>query len=184
MNKDAIWDIYFNPVTLTTLSLLEETVLLGGHGDHLEIGTLFGGSAIATAMLKVRHGFSGQVFCIDPWDWNLLTSTMQEHCVCPPSPEIVMANAQLFGVADRVRVFKGKSNPLPGFQANFSTAYIDGDHTHKAVSADWYSVFPLVSKAVLFDDLWALTKLLQEQIDPNPEWTVKRQDGMALVIRR
>ena len=36
-------------------------------GDHLEIGTMWGGTAIIAALVKKNNGFKGQVIVIDPF---------------------------------------------------------------------------------------------------------------------
>jgi len=53
--------------------VLLEYVLKSGGGNHLEIGTLFGGSAIAVALLKNYYGQSGIVVCATIVMKNTLT---------------------------------------------------------------------------------------------------------------
>ena len=53
-------------IPLDNLDILLKYVLLAGGGNHLEIGTLFGGSAIAVALMKDDVEQTGIIVCVDP----------------------------------------------------------------------------------------------------------------------
>lgn len=185
-NKEMIG---FDPLTKETRPILERLIQLGGHGDHLEIGTLYGASAIYSALTKQLHDLRGRVFCIDPFDMDLLTETIIEKCVMLPTPEIVMDNALEAGVDGRLVIVQAKSDPFPLPCHRFATAYIDGDHSFEAVKRDWLNVSPLVDKAILFDDCqdWGdVYRLLHEVVEQDPEWTLEFIDKawMCLAVRK
>ena len=120
-------------------------------GDHVEIGTLHGGSAIVAALAKKEAGMPGMIYAIDPFGWA--EGQTQEGPV--PSPELVMSNAKLFGVEDRIVVFEQKHPPLPDEleDMEFDTAFIDGDHFYDAARDDWDNLKNRVRKYILFHDI-------------------------------
>ena len=112
-----------------------------GSGDHLEIGALWGGTAILAGLSRTCT-----VYCIDPMaedDPNGYRST----------PEGFETNIAAFGV-DAVLIQK-KSNPWPkeleGME--FGTALIDGDHGWRTVLWDWEHVSKVTRQYVIFHDL-------------------------------
>ena len=56
------------------LDILLECVERAGDGNYIEIGTLFGGSAISVALLKKWLSQEGLIFCVDP------LNSMLEKC--------------------------------------------------------------------------------------------------------
>ena len=44
--------------------VLAQMLLWAGHGDHLEIGTLFGGSAILSALTKIKYGLKAILYAL------------------------------------------------------------------------------------------------------------------------
>jgi hypothetical protein len=130
--------------------------VLSGDGDHCEIGTLWGGSAIVTAMLKQHYGMAGQVCCIDPFDGYYVGiypyAVPNDKLKVPVSIDIVLRNADMFGVAHRLEFIQAKSQPWPIDEHNFSSALIDGDHWGMAPLYDWLSLEDIVSKYIAFDN--------------------------------
>ena len=185
--SDPIWSKYLNPLTELNAYMLELAVLLGGHGDHLEIGTLFGASAIHAALTKKRNGLGGKVVCIDPFESDLLTPTIWAQCNdIAPTVEIVMSNATHFGVDDRIEIIQKKSNPLPFAGQRFATAYIDGDHSVEGVRADWNNLKKIVDVAVLLDDdktHMGTYKVAREDIAVDKDWKAWFAYQMVLVLR-
>jgi len=107
-------------------------VVCAGAGDHLEIGSLFGASAIAAALAKKEWNLPGKDFCIDPYEPRNPDLVKYQG---PPdlfggTPEALNANAIKFGVEDRIALVRAKSQPWPEPLTNsrFASAYIDGDH--------------------------------------------------------
>ena len=186
MNAATVWDRYFNPVTKETADLLTELVQRGGNGDHLEIGTLFGASAIHAALYKKEKGLGGKIVCIDPFEPGLLTPTIRERCVCDPTPEIVMENAKFYGVADRIEIIKTKSKPFPIKGRRFATTYIDGDHTFSGAYSDWENARQITDVAILLDDdspILGPYRVAREFIAVDPDWEVRYQYGMIMAVK-
>jgi hypothetical protein len=138
-------------------SYLAEIIQLAGDGDHLEIGTLFGGSAILVALLKKEYGYSGKVVCIDPLD-GYYKGVKNQCWEADPIAKIQVNrktlddNLRKFGVIDEVEIIQSKSYPFPIENRRFASTYIDGNHWQDWPSKDWRSVKDITEKYVLFDD--------------------------------
>jgi len=102
-------------------------------GNHVDIGSLYGASAITAALMKKELGHTGKVYCIDPYDDDVRTNTVYrttlitEDQICA-SPEELLENAEHFGV--ELEFIQKSSHPWPEELKDvvFATAYIDGDH--------------------------------------------------------
>ena len=139
--------------------VMEYALRAGGSrgGNHLEIGTLFGGSAIAVALAKKKYNHPGMVVCVDPLnglyqdrfhDPNMLDT----ECGVPVTPATLFTNIENFGVGDRVMVVRSKSEAIANLmEMKFNTAYIDGDHWDAAPLNDWHLVKDIVDRFVIFD---------------------------------
>jgi hypothetical protein len=127
--------------------LMAQAIAKAGNGDHLEIGTLYGGSAILAAMTKQKFGLDGKVYCVDP-----LTGYYDEPR--PGMVDRVFGNMKTCHVEDRIILTEAKSFPFPEALAGqkFVTSFIDGDHTMAGAYSDWLNVYPLTSHFVLFDN--------------------------------
>jgi hypothetical protein len=179
--------------------LMGMTVLMAGCGNHLEIGTLFGGSAIVVVLLKKEMEMTGDVYCIDPLDGYYRDS---EYCksihlsgVCDPvtgleiSPAVVEMNAREFRVFDRIKLITQKSHPWP-IELNggkFTTAYIDGDHWDGMPLKDWKNVKDRVSRYVVFDNCDEsrpdVLKAHRAACD-DPEWEEVYRGDIARIVGR
>lgn len=126
-------------------ALLAEVIFRAGHSDHLELGTLFGGTAILVAMAKRQFGFEGDVHCVDNFSY------LSEDY--PVGKELVLENAAAFDVADRIKVFEGDTYPLPPdiTEHHYGSAYIDAAHDFPHCQRDWLSVKD-ISDLVVFHD--------------------------------
>lgn len=118
------------------LPWLISMAISAGPGDHCEVGSLFGASAIAVAVAKKEWGFPGLVYCVDPYEPREQQNVDYKG---PPalfngSPEILAKNAAHFGVADRIMLVQSKSQPWPEPLVNqrFVSSFIDGDHQGQA----------------------------------------------------
>jgi len=129
-------------------------VLKAGGGNHLEIGTLFGGSAIAVALLKNYYGQSGIVICIDPLNGYYVkySGHGDDMSGFPVSPEALFENIEKFGVGNRIAVIGADSQEVKLSGIEFTTAYIDGDHQDDVPFKDWNMCKDTVSRYIVFDN--------------------------------
>ena len=127
-----------------SLPFLTSMVAAGGDGDHVDIGSLYGASAICAALIKKERGLKGKVYCIDPYDAAERDShvkavaSMQEPVSA--TAEELFSNAEHFGV--ELTLIEKKSYPWPEeLEDNvFATAYIDGDHLGDGPKNDFLSL--------------------------------------------
>ena len=126
-------------------ALLAEVAFRAGNSDHLELGTLFGSTAIVVAAIKKAFDYDGDVYCID--NFSYLEGAIRV------GPDVVKENAELFGVADRIKVLVGDTYPLPPdiTERHFGSTYIDASHDYGNCRRDWYSV-KNISDVVVFHD--------------------------------
>ena len=68
--------IVSNPFDVGSLA---QMVKNAGNGNHLEIGTAWGGSAIMAALVKRRFGLDGQIVAFDP----ISGLDVSEAVLCP-----------------------------------------------------------------------------------------------------
>ncbi len=157
-------------------------------GNHLEIGTLFGGSAIAVALLKLELGQSGVIVCIDPLDgYYKIYGSGEDKSGFEVTPKILFNNIDKFGVGNRVLVMKAYSQFCFNLSIEFSTAYIDGEHQHNVPLSDWLLVKDVVSKYVIFDNCDDKHPDVQEACrvaDSDPEWKCVYSSGITYVVER
>lgn len=175
----------------SNVNILAWAVSRAGDGDHLEIGTLFGGSAIVAALVKKEQGFSGKVVCLDPLDGYYLDTIFAKRtdpvCGLPISRKQVEQNAKTFGV--ELEIIAKRSQPWPHElrDRKFASAYIDGDHWGDGPLLDWLNVKEQVEKIVVFDnfddqhpDVQRAVRLAQA----DPEWKTIFQGGISCVMER
>jgi len=109
---------------IDNVEVLLEYVLKAGGGNHLEIGTLFGGSAIAVAMLKREYSHSGMVFCIDPLD-GYYGENRPDISGVSVSAGTLFENIDKFDVGYRLAVIKSYSLDVSSLvDIKFSTAFL------------------------------------------------------------
>lgn len=125
-----------------SLPFLAAMVEAAPDGDHVDIGSLFGASALVVALMKKELGHKGKVYCIDPYDaeeraTQVVAGKDLDPNLVSASPEELLANAEKFGV--ELVLIRKKSNPWPEELENhaFATAYIDGDHLGDAPWKDF-----------------------------------------------
>lgn len=168
-------------------------VAQAGNGDHLEIGTMFGGSAILAALVKKTNGLEGDVYCVDPLNGYYVKGPYP--CMVDPTthepitPDVVMENAREFGVEDRIHLITEYSNPWPAALEGhtFTSAYIDGDHWGVMPLWDWQHVAPITSGLVVFDNYDYETPAVIEACNiaaAAPGWKQELCEGMTFIVRR
>ncbi len=129
-----------------------EVIAHAGDGDHLEIGTLFGGSAILAACIKEELGLSGRIVCVDPLD-GYYGRGIDPISKTEVTKEQVISNAEMFGVEGRLRIISKMSQPWPfALRRRFASAFIDGDHKFDGAMSDWVAAEAQVDRIVLLDN--------------------------------
>lgn len=128
-----------------------------GAGDHVEIGTLWGASAITVALAKKAAGLAGTVYCIDPWPKKRETVAVGGSGV----KKIHLSNATITGVRRNikkaevdVKLIRAKSQPWPDKLKDhrFVSAYIDGNHISPTPMQDFEECAKRTEYYVGFDN--------------------------------
>lgn len=124
------------------------------HDMHIEIGTMFGGTAILAALAKKAKGGNGKVVVIDPLTKHGYYGGRDDQTGIRPTPGIFWENAKLFGVEDMIEFHDDYSYPFPyAVQGLCMTAFIDGNHDHPVVFHDWLNIRKRAAGYVLFDNV-------------------------------
>lgn len=159
---------------------------LSRHGDHIEIGSLFGGSAIIVALMKKEFRYHGNIVCVDPLDArpNVINDTAIDYM---PSVELLMDNASMFGVADMIEICPKYSKPWPLGHRKFATGYIDGDHWNGNPMHDVKQLMDCVSLAIMLDDYcYGKPEVVDAAIycASSPQWIPIHIWGRSFVLRK
>lgn len=123
-------------------------------GDHLEIGALWGATAIVAALAKKLSGTPGRVVCIDPMEyvhyevWQASIRQKITPEVANTIPTVVMRNAEALGV--ELELVRAPSQPWP-VSGRFSSVLIDGWHEGEMPYLDIMSAMSC-SDLVMVDD--------------------------------
>ncbi len=159
------------------LALLARTVAVPG--DHCEIGSMWGGTAIIAAWAKQDVGEGGQVACIDPFTDDYGEGKPDEHKF--------WENIDDAGFRDRVELHVGQSAPWPFPQGRrFSTVLIDGNHKAPWPETDWESARCVTDTILLHDVNWhePAVARLHKRVEAEKEWTVRDQAKFLYVYDR
>lgn len=131
------------------------------NSDHLEIGSLWGASALMAALTKIENGYDGHIYCVDPMVFSLhepcsvrggnITSHRAEIM-----PDVFRKNMKMFGVENRVTLINKSSFPklpkeLTGIR--FGSVFIDGFHYGDAPLQDAKNALEVSDKFILLDDV-------------------------------
>jgi hypothetical protein len=158
-------------------------VAAAGDGDHVEIGSLNGASAITAALVKKELGYSGKVYCIDPYEPRDEKIGGSEGPMPPDilngSPEKLKKNADAFGV--ELTLIQKKSQPWPKEldKINFVSAFIDGEHIYDTPWLDFKECAARTSGYISLDNyeegypsvIEAVNKALSEM---GREWSTRQ----------
>ena len=127
-----------------------------GLGIHLDIGTLYGASAIVAALIKKRHFRSSPVVCVDPFDQYYGKGKDPITPDIPISVKTLRENLEMFDVAEQVIIISSPSYPAPielsQIGIDYSTVLIDGDHNDQGPLNDFYTAQRLKAQYVIFHD--------------------------------
>ena len=166
---------------------------MAGPGNHCDIGTLFGASAITAALCKRRLSIPGNVYCIDPYlpRDNIQAQTPLAEEFKEGNPEILRRNVEKFGLIwDKdVILVQAKSDPWPLKDHLFSSGFIDGNHEGDAPYRDCKNLENSGCALIGFDNYEegypdvakAVHKVLNE---PDSKWMMFFKDTIFLALRR
>ena len=173
--------------------LLLEYVLRAGDGNYLEIGTLFGGSAITVALLKKDFYQKGHVFCVDPLDGYYhkmapRADMLDEQSGQTVTPQTFFENLKKFKVQNRVFLLRDYSTEVVPFTGiEFAVTYIDGHHWEEVPFTDFELVEKVTTKYIIFDNydekhpdiVTAVTVALD-----SPNWKMCHEEEITCIIER
>ncbi len=161
------------------LALLAKTVAVPG--DHCEIGSLWGGTAIVAAAAKDEAGVDGVVACIDPF------TDRDAGMEGKPSAEVFWRNVDEAGFRAKVELHVGVSAPWPFPQSRrFSTILIDGNHNAPWPETDWESARCVTDTILVHDVNWhePAVARLDERVQADPGWRLRNQAKFLYVYER
>jgi hypothetical protein len=170
--------------------VLCQAVNAAGGGDHVEIGTLYGGTAILVALAKERWMQAGRVTCIDPLRGYYASGGLDPAGGPEQSPDLVRANARLFGVEDRIELVTERSDPWPEALRNreWATAFVDGWHWGDAPLRDLRHLGQRVTRYIVVDNYDrqhpAVVEAVREFTVLGTGWTLVHTRGLTAVLER
>jgi len=164
-------------------------------GNYLEIGSLFGGTAIVASLVMQDLELEGEVYAIDPFDGyyigtknersTLVGAQVDPHTRKAVTLERAQANAEKMGA--KVNFIKGKSSLQTVPDVRFSVVYIDGDHWNDAPWKDWLLVKDKCDKFIIFDNCDTGHPAVESAVRnawEDGEWTLLYKSGVTAVLGR
>ena len=151
------------------MSILTQ-MICSSQGDHLEIGSAFGGSALVAALAMEHAGRSDTIVCIDP------------HV-----KDGFWENVEAFGLRKRIMLISKPSHPFPVNGRVFGSAFIDGDHSTIAVNNDWKNTKEIVTDYIMFHDydgVASVRKAIRDTVVVDKNWAVSHVCGQSLVMKK
>lgn len=122
-------------------------------GDYVELGTLWGGTAVLAALAKMRANVTGHVYTVDFMRGGYWDSGDPSCPGMTPTEGAIYDNLGRFGVEERVTVVKASSYPWPlPATVKPSSVLIDCGHDYENCLRDWQSVRALFPEYVAFHD--------------------------------
>jgi hypothetical protein len=177
-----------------SLPALGKVVHMAGPGDHVEIGTLFGASAIMAALVKEEFGMTGQIYCIDPLtarDPNIQYHEDNERIKNNKEAtlEIVLENFDKFKVSDRIVMLPQPSVPWPEDLKDhqFVSGFIDGDHFHGMPWQDFLNTRDRVKNFLMidnFEEAYPEVVIMGVRALSVGGWFLHYKEGVFLSLRR
>lgn len=166
--------------------VLAQMIYDARHSDHVEIGTLFGASAILAALVKKEFGMHGQVHCIDPLERR--SFVLDDHAAgLKATSTVIHNNARAYEVIDRIILHLVRSEPWPLGDQTFGTGYIDGDHWGGQTMRDWLNLKTCVKYGIIIDDYCQGKPEVVETVVAainDPDWTVVHIAGTMAFLRK
>lgn len=162
-------------MTEESANILQKYVVASKKKNHLEIGSLYGASAIFVGLIYEQFNTEGCVYCVDPMigyygnKFDVGGSGKRINDL----ERIFYSNVKKFNLEQRIILLKQKSSDFP-FSVNFrfSTALVDGDHSYAAVYADIQNCFTNVDECIFVHDLTDIEVMaaIRKSVFPNSDW--------------
>lgn len=133
----------------------------------LEIGTLWGGSAILAALTRPDI----QVTCIDPMHGYYGDKDMADSQKRTPSVAALQDNLHRFGVSERVTLLEQSSDPFPEVEAD--GILVDGAHDYDSVLHDVQAACAHARKWILCHDI--NDEVVNDAVNAGLAWGVWRE---------
>ena len=175
-----------------SLPWLASMVAAAGPGDHVDIGTLFGASALTAALVKKKLKLDGVVYCIDPFlprAKDVYMPAGMDPKVFEGNPEALMRNAEKVGV--ELKLIQKSSDPWPDELKDslFSSAYIDGSHIDGMPKKDFLNLRGRVTGYIGWDNYEEATPEVMNSVNYSfsnecPDWSLYYKNFVFLAIRR
>ena len=178
-----------------SLPALSTMIMAAGHGDHVDIGSLFGASSLAAALTKKEAGWGGTVYCIDPYIDRVGSGAAYNPSKDPRlfsgTPEVLEANVKAAGLewGKDVILIQKTSHPWPDElkDEKFVSAYIDGNHVAPFPWQDWVNVSARTQNLIAFDNVEedypdVIEAFVKAQHDP--KWIIFYKSEIFAVLRR
>ncbi len=167
------------------------------NGIHVEIGTLFGGSALTALKAIEAAGGKGVYYMIDPFDgyYGKGTDIITGINI---TEENVISNMEKFAIQpDKYRILKNFSGDKEAVNAvrdkKILTLFIDGNHSYEGIKSDWrnYSPHVAVGGYVIFDNYndvyWQeVSRFINEELLPAiaDDWQPELVYNKTFVLKR
>jgi len=163
--------------------------MVKGAGDHIDLGTLWGGTAILAALAKRAGGFAGHIYTVDYMQGGYWNTGDPSVGMKKPTEAAIHANLARFGVADLVTVIKANTYPWPvPERVQPVSVLIDCDHSYEGCLRDWEKVRSLKPLYVAFHDYNAKThpgvaRVVDEIRKEDEEYAFFKQAGTLIVFQ-
>jgi hypothetical protein len=184
-----------------SLAWVAQMALNAGAGDHCEIGTLFGASAMVVALAKKLAGVPGAVYCIDPFPKErkgVNTSSFPDELKAS-SPQVFEENIQKLNAviaeqmkADPVEIHlvRKPSQPWPLELENkrFVSAYIDGDHAGEVPWLDFKELAKRTDHYIGFDNFEEgypdVEAAVMKALTEGKDWRILFKNSLFIALRK
>jgi len=165
-----------SPVTSPmTMGAVVQAIILAGEGDHLEIGSRLGGSAVVSAWALGENKTQRKIICVDPME-DLIPQIKYPTKTEMGDEKIFWDNMRRFGVDGHVELYQEYSDTyFVGYGSKtYSTAFVDGDHRYNGVRADLDNLKDRVSQSIVMDDVdySGVQTAMSEFLYFNPSWVL------------
>ena len=163
--------------------LLREMIQRNNIDLYLEIGTLWGGTAIIAALAGAK-----KVITIDSMEGLRWSTPDPWYPHEPITKERIISNFHAFGVEHVIDLIQAKSHPFPFKNIYPDITMIDGDHETETIN-DWHNVKDITKHAILIHDygndkLPLINHLVDTVIKEEANWQLKTRINCTAVIER